>query len=92
MYPYVQNFAGACDTSAGLECSGGVCVTAPSTTPTQEAITTPACTATGTADANKCFETGAVKDGVVCCSGNCDGDWPIGSSTFGYVGSGYCVA
>merc|ERR1712241_478695 len=85
------NFAGACDTSADLECSGGVCVTAPSTTPTQEAITTPACTATGTADANKCFEGGAVKDGVVCCSGNCDGDWPIGSSTFGYVGSGYCV-
>merc|ERR1711992_74552 len=50
------NFAGACDTSADLECSGGVCVTAPSTTPTQEAITTPACTATGTQDANKCFE------------------------------------
>ena len=23
LYPYVQNFAGACDTAAGLECSSG---------------------------------------------------------------------
>jgi len=91
------NFAGACDAAAGLECSGGVCVTAPTTqttptTPTTEPITTPSCTATGTDAANLCYENGAVKEGVTCCSGNCDGDWPIGSSTFGYVGSGYCVA
>merc|ERR1711933_375070 len=88
------NWTGACDSASGLECSSGVCVTTPSTSTapsTSTGTATPAATtATCEETGNTCFENGAVTK--TCCSGNCDGDWPIGGNgVMGYVGSGNCL-
>jgi len=89
------NFAGACDSSQGLECSSsGVCATTPTTSAaptTTTGTTTPAATtATCEVAGQACFANGVVTK--TCCSGNCDGDWPIGGNgVMGYTGTGNCL-